>query len=489
MERTTSLIRALRGRAEVYRLTGLYGKSIQDFEDIISLSNEEKENSLFHAQLQARIDVANIIAREKSQYGKAEKIVASVLKQIPDREGHRIRANGFTCLGFIHMNQGNYKKAKEYYEKAIHIFKKIGDERNLSRVYGSLGIIFKDKGDLENALKFCKKDLAISKKLSNQLGISIAVNSIGLVYYEKGEYDTAIKYLKQHLDFSRKIDYKRGIAITCNNIGASYREKGDHDTALKYYEEALQSAEAYDLIKLISSVSNSMGLIYLDNEKFDLALKYIQKYLSISETIGFKMGIDIACGNIGILFFEKGDYKNALQYYERSLSISLEIGDKLGCGLGYLGVSRTKIEMDRFDTVLHYIKKAEKIFTDYDNKKKLSEIYSALSVYYTKKGKRKKGSEFGEKALALAKKTGAREMEILALRVIARSLFSANIKKAISHLNHAVAIAKSGRGKLYLAHSLKDLAEILTITGKNHKAEKYSREAEEIFKSKGVRVC
>jgi tetratricopeptide (TPR) repeat protein len=292
--------------------------------------------------------------------------------------------------------------------------------------------------------------------------------------------------MKQYLEFSRKIGYKRGIALSCNNIGSAYRETGDHESALKYYEESLQNAEAYNLIKLIASVSNSMGLIHLDNENFTPALKYIKKYLTISESLGFKMGIDIACGNIGMLYFEKGDYKNALHYYERSLRIAEELGDKLGCGLGYLGIGRIKLEIDSFETVLQYLKKAEKIFSDYDYKKKLSEVYSALSFYYSKKGKRKRGSEFAEKALTIAKKSGAREMELLALRAIAEAVHKSNPQKAATSLTQAIAIARTGRGKLDLARSLKDLAIVHTIMNNRRDATQCLKEAQEIFKRRGV---
>ena len=103
--RLASLITALRGRAEVYRLTGYYDESIKDFQCIISLGNEERDSSISSAQWQAHINVANIIARERSQYSKGKKMVESVLKQIPESEEHRTRANAFKSLGFIYWNQ------------------------------------------------------------------------------------------------------------------------------------------------------------------------------------------------------------------------------------------------------------------------------------------------------------------------------------------------------------------------------------------------
>ncbi len=483
--RLASLITALRGRAEVYRLTGYYDKSIADFQRVISLCKEERERNLFSVQWEVSINVANILAREKSKYKRAKIMVEGVLKQLPEREEQRIRALAFTSLGFIYLNQGDYNTAQRYYQKAILIYQKLHDEKNTSRVYGSLGIVYLDKGDLDNALNFCQKDLAISKKLSNQYGISAASNSIGLIHFTKGKYDIALKYLKQHLSFSRKIGYKRGIALACNNIGAAYREKGDIDTALKYYEESLLVAEAYNLKKVVASVSNSMGLIYLDNENFAPALNYLKKYLAITESIGFKMGIDIACGNIGILYYDKGEFKNALKYYARSLTIAEEIGDKLGCGIGYLGISRINLETGCFDTILKYLKKAEKIFLDYGNTKKLSEVNSVLSDYFTRKGNNKKGHEFAEKALTLARKSGAKEMEVLSLRAIAKSFYKTNHQKAISLLRRAVAIARKEKGKLDLAHSLCDLADLLTIIKKQREAEENMKEAKVIFKRLG----
>lgn len=484
-DRLPSLISALRGRAEVYRMIGHYNESIKDFQHIISICNKTNDTGLFPYKWQAHINVANIYSREKSKFNRAKKIVESILEQMPHEEESEVHANAYTSLGLIHWNLGNYDAAKEYYRNAIRIFEKLHDEGNASRVYGSLGIIFKDKGDLDNALKYCKKDLAISKKVSNQYGISVALNNIGLIHLEKGEYKKALECQKKYLDFARKVGYKRGIALACNNIGSTYREKGDHETALHYYEESLQNAEAYNLIRVISSVSNSIGLIHLANENYASALEHIKKYLAINESIGFKMGIDIACGNIGMVYYESGDYKNALKYYERSLAIAEEIGDKMGRGIGYLGASRANLELRRYDSISTYLKKANKIFTDYGNTKKLSEVHATLSMLNSLKGNSEKGYASGKKALILAQKSGAREMEVLAQRALAKSLQRTDHKRALSHLRKAIAIAKTAKGKADLALSLRDLSDLFTIMKKPRDAQAIRKKAETLFKRLG----
>jgi len=45
-------------------------------------------------------------------------------------------------LGTVIQSLGNCVKAKEYYEKALAITKKLGDKAREARIYGKIGIVF-----------------------------------------------------------------------------------------------------------------------------------------------------------------------------------------------------------------------------------------------------------------------------------------------------------------------------------------------------------
>ncbi|HEX7627788.1 MAG TPA: tetratricopeptide repeat protein [Candidatus Methanoperedens sp.] len=73
-------------------------------------------------------------------------------------------------LGILYDQIGSYKKAIDYYEKALSISQEIGDRRGEGNHLGNLGLAYSHLGQVEKAIEYYEKALLISREIGDQRG-------------------------------------------------------------------------------------------------------------------------------------------------------------------------------------------------------------------------------------------------------------------------------------------------------------------------------
>jgi tetratricopeptide (TPR) repeat protein len=120
--------------------------------------------------------------------------------------------------GVEHAIQGQFRKAKEEFEKALKI----------APFYIAA----------ENSMAIIKD--VIERKIKTETAIHFFK---GTSYAYKGQYDQAIS------DYNKAIEINLMNAIAYNNRGLVYDKKGQYDQAISYYNKAIEinpkNAEAY----------------------------------------------------------------------------------------------------------------------------------------------------------------------------------------------------------------------------------------------------
>ena len=109
----------------------------------------------------------------------------------------------YNNIGTIYDSQKKFKKALEYYTKALEIEEKaLGKEHpNVALAYNNIGAIHNEKGDYRKALECHQKALEIEEKV---LGVehpntAMSYNNIGSVYFHLRKYSEALEYYQKAL--------------------------------------------------------------------------------------------------------------------------------------------------------------------------------------------------------------------------------------------------------------------------------------------------
>ena len=129
------------------------------------------------------------------------------------------RAVGYCneVLGLAAFARNHLSEARDSFYKAIDIFEKLGDRRNLASAWIHQARTAYRQGEFESAGKFIDKSLEVSRQLNVQWTLGLALEIMGLLQRSQGNYDGALARFQESLKISVNQDNRQGIA---NCLGA-----------------------------------------------------------------------------------------------------------------------------------------------------------------------------------------------------------------------------------------------------------------------------
>lgn len=259
------------------------------------------------------------------------------LKYVQDAHGLAVKSGYDEGIGestgwlaYLYEQQGEIKKALEYYKESLIIARRVKSRRSEATIYNNIGAIYKDQGLLDSALYYHHLSLKIGLELKDKSAIATSYNNLGLLYFNQGRIPEALNYYFKALDTHEEIKDNDGIATCCNNIASVYRDQKDYDKAFAFYKRSLSITRiagdkygaGYSLV--------GMGMLMDELGKTDSALYYFQESLKLRREISDKQGIAYSLMNIGASQVKKNQNEDAEKSFRESLDLFREIGDQWG---------------------------------------------------------------------------------------------------------------------------------------------------------------
>lgn len=253
-------------------------------------------------------------------------------------------------LGILYYQIGSYKKAIEYYEKALAISQEIGDRRGEGNYLGNLGIAYSAFGDARKSFEYYENALKIAQEIGDKRNEGAWLGHLGKDYHDLGEPRKAIEYYENALKIAQEIGDKTNEGIWLGNLGNAYRALCDARKSIEYYEKALKIAQEIGDKKNEGARLGNLGIAYSDLGETKKAIELYEKALKIAQEIGDKKNESAGLGSLGIAYSDLGDARKAIEYYGKALKIAQEIGDKKNEG----------IWLNNLDVVFQQNKKSKK---------------------------------------------------------------------------------------------------------------------------------
>jgi len=108
-----------------------------------------------------------------------------------------ILATIFNDMGFANYRTKNYEAAKNYFRKALKIYKdSVPYTRPTVGCINSIGLCFRNTNQTDSAIYFFKKSAQLAQIIKDTAWIGIANGNIGDVYINNKEYKKAIPFLE-----------------------------------------------------------------------------------------------------------------------------------------------------------------------------------------------------------------------------------------------------------------------------------------------------
>ena len=387
-------------------------------------------------------------------------------------------------LAQICQRQSMYAEAKELYQRAIPVMRTTGNRREEAITYGELGKLFQNVAEYIKAKEYNEKALAISIEIGDREGEATCYGNLGTVFQSLGEYVKAKEYIEKALAISVEIGDREGEAACYGNLGTVFQFLGEYVKAKEFYEKALAMKIEIDDRKGEAACYGNLGTVFQSLGEYVKAKEYHEKALAISIEIGHRQEEATCYGNLGTVLWFLGEYVKAKQYHEKALAINIEIGDRAGEMVSYrrLGDIFTALESEE---AAEYYKKASAIrirMEDFGRQHEEDE-YVCLGTISDSLGKYGDAIKNYEKALAISKKIGHRNGEVLChlrLGTVFQSIN--NMMKAIECHEKALAIATEIGNREKEGVCYQHLGEVYVSLRECVMAEEYLKKALSISK-------
>ncbi|WP_077370046.1 diguanylate cyclase [Anaerosalibacter sp. Marseille-P3206] len=260
---------------------------------------------------------------------------------------------------------------KALYEsnKALELIKAHDKVEFLGTIYNQMGILFYFKGDMESAKDFYEKSIESYQKVGNDIESSKPLNNLGNIYNEYyGDKVKSMEYYDIGLQICNKYNNLDMELVFLNNIGETYIENHDYEKAKDYIEKARNIALEIEDKRMLFLANINLGQIYLKIGEFDHAFNCYNLTKEEYEK-GFSLSKELICQYydfLGNFYFKFGKWEEAIKYYtlERDITKNFQASSYL--------ISKSRIIVSKYLNENHLDKEAMEAIRNHYRKSNLT---------------------------------------------------------------------------------------------------------------------
>jgi tetratricopeptide (TPR) repeat protein len=337
-------------RAANFDFTGDEAPRLELLRELTTLRSED-EGGFSSEQRRARIAMLEDLLAELEREGP------------PTSKRQRAEwADLLLQLGIEDRHLGGAPEAISRFERALAIFREVGDRRGEGAALGNLGNAYYGLGEPRRAIEHYEQDLAIAREIGDRRGEGITLGNLGNAYADLGELQGAIEHYAQSLKIAREIGDRHREGAALGNLGTACAQLGEPRRAIEHFEQSLKIAREIGDREGKGNALGNLGNAYAQLGEPRRAIEHYEQRLAIAREIGDRQGEGAALGSLGIAYAQLGEQRRAIEHFEQSLKIAREIGDRRGEGNSLYNSALAFDQLGERDDAIKRMKAALAIF-------------------------------------------------------------------------------------------------------------------------------
>jgi tetratricopeptide (TPR) repeat protein len=232
-------------------------------QDIANLLSAIRHYCLgWHWQQACDLLLAEGIYESMVQWGAWNTLIGLYLEMLPPNGVLTRRDEGliYNHLGLLFDHLGNLQKSYGYYEQALIVQRKVGDQHGEAITLTNQGELLRSQGQLQHAYANFEQARILNQQLQDLLLESVLLNNLGLLHHAIKDYAQAALFYQEALRFAQNLKepYNKGMILT--NIGIVWYEQGHHaaSLAVMLYTLQLRSSLQYATINFIEQFLDTL---------------------------------------------------------------------------------------------------------------------------------------------------------------------------------------------------------------------------------------
>jgi tetratricopeptide (TPR) repeat protein len=244
------------------------------------------------------------------------------------------------------LAMGDPDAAMEDDVRALELFEKAGDRKNMAVVFSAIGALHGRSGQFGVAEHFLREALKAASDIDDRLLMAKAHLELGVCMLEQERLTEALAQFRQAIAAHKNAGSGPEVldmVLVYKKMAEVFKRKDDHSAAVYYLTKAEEAARlgGHSAIHARILAFLAESLVYIGN--VDRAQAHLQEGLEVLTVRNDHQGMMTALRVKGLLHRRLHDFETAGDYLDESLRMAREIGSSQGEVL-------TLLEMARLDS-------------------------------------------------------------------------------------------------------------------------------------------
>ncbi len=237
---TTGIKNGLLNMAAIYSQVGKVGDAINNYFELWKLCEATKDT----AGIASAYASLAVIYSDIGDVKKAKEYNEYSLKIDIQLDNQFSIALDYARLAANEMLGKNYEGALAFYNKALGIWEKIGDRREIASTYSSVANVYYETGNLEESKIYFKKAKALADEMQEKYtGYSVALG-MGKIFLKQRKCFDAEKQLNISLEIAKEIKSIQYMKDANKALYDLYCQTGQYQKALESYKSFIEARDS-----------------------------------------------------------------------------------------------------------------------------------------------------------------------------------------------------------------------------------------------------
>lgn len=176
-----------------------------------------------------------------------------------------------------------------YCSRAYELGKRIKVEKLLARPLNFIGLAKANQGDYKAALDYQNRAMAVSLQQNDTIQLAHGFNNVGRIFFDKGDLVRAYDNFVRSKDLFEKIHNRSGLAYVYRSLATLFKSKKDYAKALENSEKSLALRKALRDPRATTSAHIELGLVYKEMDNMPQAIRQFETADSIATSVNDKI--------------------------------------------------------------------------------------------------------------------------------------------------------------------------------------------------------
>jgi CHAT domain-containing protein/Tfp pilus assembly protein PilF len=391
-------------------------------------------------------DAATLISQcfEETYGEKSLSIATAYLNSwTMEQLGKKAQADRIYGIATDHRLNGQADEALKEYQRALALYRDIGDVRGEGEVLGGMGYVYYVNGS-DTCLSYYQMALEARMKADDRYLIGGTLNTIGLIHYNFFyDLDKSIEYFNKAAVVREEIGHLAGLGSTLSIMGEVYKFNGEVEHAIASFERSyLIHQKVGNPFRMAEAKLNS-GSILINTGKYPEALENLHISLEMAQEMSDTLMLGDVYAQLGKAHTYLGDYETAIQYATTAFSMYEAIDDSWGLAGAYNNTGLVLDEVGRISKALEYYEKSLEIYTELGDQEHLIILSNNLGIIEFNLGKFKDAEEYHLQALQISKDIELESGKLTSLVNLANAQNRlGKLDEALAHYESALRISR-----------------------------------------------